>query len=157
MRRTEKEIKDRDQISQVIKACQVLRLGMSRNDIPYIIPVSFGYDGNGLYFHTAQHGKKIDILSVNNKVCFEFESKVEVRTDENKPCNWSFSFQSVIGLGIVEELTSSEDKINGLKHIMAHYSDKEWNFDGIPLKALRVWAITIESITGKQSLDHVDQ
>ncbi len=157
MRRKEKEIKELGQISHVIKKCKVCRLGLSQNDVPYIVPVSFGYDGQTLFFHSAKSGKKIDILSVNNKVCFEFESGVEIVTNENMPCNWSCSFQSVIGFGRVHELSSPEDKIRGLTQIMAQYSDKEWNFDTIPLKGFRVWKIIIESITGKQSMDHVDQ
>lgn len=146
-----------DEISQIIRKCQVCRLALSQDDVPYIIPVSFGYDGKILYFHSARDGKKIDILSINNNVCFEFESGVEIIVDESKPCNWSFSFQSVIGFGKVEELSSPEEKIKGLKHIIAQYSEKEWSFDTLPLNGLRVWAINIESITGKQSLDHVDQ
>ena len=144
-------------ISQIINKCQVCRLGLSQDDVPYIIPVSFGYDGTTLFFHSAKDGKKVDILSVNNKVCFEFESGVEIIIDETKPCNWSFSFQSVIGFGKAEELSSPEDKIQGLKHIMTQYSDKEWNFENLPLNGLRVWAINIDSITGKQSPDHVGQ
>lgn len=157
MKRKEKEIKDIEQISKVIKKCNVCRLGLSQNDVPYIVPVSFGYDGKTLYFHSAKDGKKLDILAVNNKVCFEFESGVKVVSDETRPCNWSFSFQSVIGFGKVLELSSPEDKIRGLAQIMAQYSDKEWNFDNIPLKGFRVWALNIESMTGKQSLDHIDQ
>ena len=157
MRRKEKEIMDIDKIKLVINECQVCRLGLSLNDMPYIVPVSFGYDGTTLYFHTALDGKKIEILSVNKNVCFEFESGVKVISNEAKPCEWSFTFQSVIGFGKVEELTSPEDKIQGLRHIVAQYSDKKWNFDKLPLTGLRVWAINIDSMTGKQSLDDVDQ
>ena len=157
MRRKDKEISSMDEISQVIKKCQVCRLALSQDNIPYIIPVSFGYDGKTLYFHSAKDGKKIDILLINNNVCFEFESGVEIIADETKPCNWSFSFQTVIGFGKVEELSSPEDKITGLKHIMGQYSEKEWNLETLPLNGLRVWAINIASMTGKQSLDHVDQ
>jgi nitroimidazol reductase NimA-like FMN-containing flavoprotein (pyridoxamine 5'-phosphate oxidase superfamily) len=157
MRKKDKEISDMNIISQIINKCQVCRLGLSQDDVPYIIPVSFGYDGTTLYFHSAKDGKKVDILSVNNKVCFEFESGVELIIDETKPCNWSFSFQTVIGFGKVEELSSPGDKIQGLKHIMTQYSDKEWSFDNLPLSGLRVWAINIDSMTGKQSPAHVDQ
>lgn len=157
MRRKEKEIQDMQQISLIIKKCRVCRLGLSQDDVPYIVPVSFGYDGKTLYFHSAKEGKKIDILSVNKNVCFEFESGVEVISNETQPCNWSFSFQTVIGFGEVQELVSAEDKIKGLKHIMAQYSAKEWSLEQLPLNGLRVWAINIESVTGKQSLDHVDQ
>ena len=157
MRRKDKEIMDTEKIVKVIKECQVCRLGLSLDNIPYIVPVSFGYDGNTLYFHTALEGKKIDILAVNKNVCFEFESGVQIAPNETKPCSWSFSFQSVIGFGKVAELSAPEDKIKGLTHIMAQYSDKEWGLDKLPLNSLRVWAIHIESMTGKQSPDHAGE
>ncbi len=94
---------------------------------------------------------------MNNKVCFEFESGVEIISDEDKPCSWSFSFQSVIGFGKAEELSSREDKVKGLEYIMGQYSDKKWDFSKIPIDKICVWIINIESMTGKQSLDHVDQ
>ena len=40
------------------------------------MPVSFGYDGAALYFHTAPKGRKIDFIEANNRVCFEFEANV---------------------------------------------------------------------------------
>ncbi len=97
-------------------------MGLSQDNVPYIVPVSFGYDGKVLYFHSAMDGKKMDILSINNRVCFEFESGVKVIADEDKPCSWSFSFQSVIGFGKAEELSAREDKVRGLNHIMEQYS-----------------------------------
>jgi len=157
MRRKDKEIKSAELLSQIIKKCQVCRLGLSQDNVPYIVPVSFGYDGKSLYFHSAKDGRKIDILSMNNKVCFEFESGVEIISDEDKPCSWSFSFQSVIGFGKAEELSSREDKVKGLEYIMGQYSDKKWDFSKIPIDKICVWIINIESMTGKQSLDHVDQ
>lgn len=157
MRRKDKQIMDTDKISRVIKQCQVCRLGLSQNDLPYIVPVSFGFDGHTLYFHTALEGKKTDILAANKNVCFEFETGVQVIENEKTPCNWSFAFQSVIGFGKAEELSSAEDKIKGLTHIVAHYSEKEWGLDKIPLTNIRVWAIHIESMTGKQSPDYADQ
>lgn len=155
--RADKAIKDSTEITDIIKKCQVCRLAFSQNDKPYIVPVSFGYDGRFLYFHSARAGKKVDMLSVNKNVCFEFESEVAVIPDETAPCNWSFSFQSVIGFGQVEEFSTIEDKTVGLKHIMSQYSNKNWNFENIPVNGLRVFKIIIDSMTGKQSPPPADK
>ncbi len=153
MRRKEKEIKDKAALNKIIEQCDVCRLGLSHNNVPYIVPLSFGYDGRTLYFHTAAEGKKIDILAINNRVCFEFETGVRIVPHDTKPCKWSFSFQSVIGLGTAGELLSAEEKIHGLTWIMAQYGDAQWDFTDIPLQGVRVWAVSIEEMTGKQSLD----
>ena len=153
MRRLDKNIESIDAIAELIRKCQVCRIAMSRNDRPYIVPVSFGYDGDAIYFHTAANsGLKLEYLAANNHVCFEFEHNVEVVADD-KACDWSFQFQSVIGFGQVEELVEDEVKAYGLQQIMKQYSEKKWSFQGISLKAVNVWKIKIESLTGKQSLN----
>ena len=153
MRRKDREIKDRELVSQIIRNCQVCRLGLAKGDEPYIVPVSFGYDGNALYFHTAREGKKIDYINANNAVCFEFEHGVQLVPDESNACKWTFSFQSVIGNGKIHELVAIQEKIAGLNQIMEQYSGKEWVLGDKQLDNIRIWKITIETIAGKQSKD----
>ncbi len=154
MRRKEKELLDQESIKAIIRQCSVCRLGLSVNDNPYIIPVSFGFDGAAIYFHTAIEGKKIEYIQANNKVCFEFEHKVQIVPDQKDPCKWTFSFQTVIGYGKIHELRENDQKINGLNHIMAQYSKREWAFNEEILKMIRLWKVSIENMTAKQSIDN---
>lgn len=156
MRRTDKEISDKVLISQIIDNSQVCRLGLAMGNTPYILPVSFGYDGTAIYFHTAKEGRKIVFLAANNRVCFEFEHGVQVIRHDSNPCKWTFSFQSVIGYGTVLELTESPEKIEGLNHIMKHYSGRGWPISANETEDIRVWRIAIESLSGKQSKDKFD-
>lgn len=151
MRRQEKAIGTREELSAIIRESQVIRLAMSDGGSPYMVPLNFGYDGECIYFHCAAEGTKVEILQRNSKVCFEFEKDVEIRTHATLPCNWSCSFQSVIGFGQAVELKTRDEKSRGLELIMAQYSVKDWDFTDIPLDRLKVWAIQIDSISGKQS------
>jgi nitroimidazol reductase NimA-like FMN-containing flavoprotein (pyridoxamine 5'-phosphate oxidase superfamily) len=156
MRRTDKEITERALMSQIIESSQVCRLGLAKDNLPYILPVSFGYDGNAIFFHTAKEGRKIVFLAANNRVCFEFEHDVQLVRHDSNPCKWTFSFQSVIGYGSVWELTDAAEKIEGLNHIMRHYSGRAWPIEAKDTDDLRVWRLTIENLTGKQSKDKFD-
>jgi uncharacterized protein len=149
MRRTDKEITNRSEIDGIIRGSTVCRLAFAVGDEPYVVPVSFGYDGQSLYFHTAGTGRKIDCIAANNRVCFELERNVELVTHPEKACKWSFSFESVIGYGTVHELESSEDRAAGLNQIMVHYSGREWELDPSILATTRVWRVEILSVTGK--------
>ncbi len=154
MRRKEKELRDQGSITAIIKKCKVCRLGLSLNDNPYIVPVSFGFDGLSIYFHTAIEGKKIEYINANNNVCFEFEHKVQLVPDQKNPCKWTFFFQTVIGYGKIHELKEKDQKINGLSHIMAHYSKRKWAFNEEIIKMIRLWKISIENMTAKQSIEN---
>ena len=74
------------------------------------VPVSFGYDGESIYLHTAREGKKIDHFRNNQNICFEFERNVQLFSDLDNACKWTFSYESVIGFGKIQELGSLEQK-----------------------------------------------
>ena len=150
MRRTDRQIQDRETIDQVINAAGVCHLGLSNQDHPYIVPVSFGYDGSKLYFHTASEGMKIDYMTANPRVCFEMEQDVRVVPNEELACKWGQLFTSVIGFGTVQEITDPPGRMAAMNQVMQHYSGKHWEFDPEPFAQVRLWCITIDQLTGKQ-------
>jgi hypothetical protein len=151
MRRTDKEIVSRKEIDEIILGSQVCRIALAMDNIPYIVPVSFGYDHNSIYIHTAIEGKKLNYIRNNNNVCFEFERNVTLNKDQNNACKWTFSYESVIGFGTIYELDSKEQIRNGLNAIMRQYSGREWVFAEDKLNNIKVWRIEINSITGKRA------
>ena len=149
MRRKDREIQDRDVMDEIITQAEVCRLGLSRDNHPYVVPVSFGYDGNCLYFHSAEKGMKIDYMLANPQVCFELEQAVQIVPHEEIACKWGHAYTSVIGFGTVREITETARKTEAMNHIMRHYSGKDWEFDPHEFARTRVWCISIEQMTGK--------
>ena len=93
MRRKDKEIPRRREIDAIIRGSEVCRLAFAVENEPYIVPVSFGYDGTSLFFHTAASGKKIEFLEANNRICFEFDRNVRLQTDPETSCKWTFLYE----------------------------------------------------------------
>jgi nitroimidazol reductase NimA-like FMN-containing flavoprotein (pyridoxamine 5'-phosphate oxidase superfamily) len=151
MKRTDREITDRGEIDDIMNACEVCHLAFAVDGDPYLVPLSFGYDGNCLYFHTAEEGKKIDCIAANPRVCFEMERNVRLVSDDSGPCKWTFKFESVIGYGRIEELTDTNDMNHGLSEIVRHYSGKDWKFEPHELASARIWRISVASVSGKRS------
>ncbi|HIJ88447.1 MAG TPA: pyridoxamine 5'-phosphate oxidase family protein [Desulfuromonadales bacterium] len=154
MRRAACEIKNSETIHQILQKSHVCRLGLVKDNIPYIVPVSFGYCDNAIYFHTAQEGLKIDFIAAGNIACFEIELGVGLLTEGSNPCDWGFSYQSVIGHGTIHELTDHQQKVKGLELILLQYVEGKWPMAAQHVEHTRVWRLGIESITGKQSEDH---
>lgn len=151
MRRRDKVIGSREEIDAIIRAADICRLALARDNEPYLVPVSFGYDGTALFIHTAPKGRKIDFIEANRRVCFEFETNVALVRNENEACDWTFTFESVIGYGSITELTNPNEKDHALNRIMHHYSGREWKIPENRTASTRVWRIDIESVTGKRS------
>lgn len=70
IRRKEKQIKDRQELTWIIQKAKHITLAMCSDNEPYLVTLNHGYDQNKdcIYFHCAQEGKKIDILTENNLV-----------------------------------------------------------------------------------------
>lgn len=70
LRRSDKEIKDLDQMKKIIKTAQFMTISMAVENQPYLVSLTHAYDEGGgcLYFHCAPEGKKIEYLKRNNLV-----------------------------------------------------------------------------------------
>ncbi len=150
MRRKEKEITEKSEIEAVIHKSIVCRVGLSDDNIPYIVPVCFGYQANTIYIHGSLEGRKINILQKNQNVCFEFDINTEIVENENA-CKWGMKYQSVIGFGKAFFLKEPDDKLRALNIIMNKYSGRPSQFPEKAINGTTVIKIEIEYMTGKQS------
>jgi nitroimidazol reductase NimA-like FMN-containing flavoprotein (pyridoxamine 5'-phosphate oxidase superfamily) len=155
MRRQDREITDINEKINVIKKCKICRIGLSENNMPYIIPLNYGYsfenDTLTLFFHSALEGKKFDIIKNNHNACFEIDCDTKL-IEAEKACNYGYAFRSIIGFGKIMILEDAEQKIFGLNQIMKHQTEKEtvYNFSHIELKNVCVYKMVVEEFTGKQ-------
>ena len=151
MRKKDKEIKDKNTIESIIKRATVCRIGLSENNVPYIVPLNFGYENNCLYFHSAKEGKKIDMIRKNNSVCFEIDMDNELVEAENA-CGWGMKYYSIIGFGKAFLVDDFDEKRKALDIIMEHYSGKssfEYSEEAVINAA--IIKVEMESMTGKKS------
>ena len=63
----------RDEMERLLEKCSYGRLGLTFQNEPYVVPVSYHYDRGRIFFHGAKRGKKIEFLKGNNRVCFEVD------------------------------------------------------------------------------------
>lgn len=89
-----------DQIEEVLKHQVIGRIGCHADDITYIVPVSYAYDGEYIYGHTFE-GMKVNMMRKNPKVCFQAD-----KMKDKDMANW----QSVIAWGEFEELQQPDER-----------------------------------------------
>jgi len=133
---------------------EVLRLGMTDEDGPYVVPVNFGLADGRLFVHGPGEGRCLEAIARDPRVCFEADECTIIRAD--KPCGFTARFRSVIGYGTARILTTVAEKRAGLDAIMRQYGSTG---DGIPDSTLgrtTVIEIAIESMEGKQHMPAPD-
>ena len=151
MRRGEKEITDTAELEEILKGGTVCRIAMIDGQVPYLVPMNYGYTDGSIYMHCAREGRKVDILRAKNQVCFEIEKDVEL-VYSDRACSLTTHFKSIIGYGRITEIEDPSDKRRGLMILMNQYSDKpDWEFPDEALAKILVLRLDIESMTGKRS------
>lgn len=151
MRKSQREIKNFDEIIAVLDKCPTIRLGINGDPYPYVVPLSFGYEAADgkltVYFHCAKEGRKLDMLSENGKVCIEADIlNGYVHTEHGVTAD----YESVIAVGQAREV-SGEEAVKGLELLLKHCSVTGYSARDCVMRGITaVYAIDVETVTGKK-------
>jgi len=90
------------EIEEVLRHQIIGRIGCHAENMTYVVPISYAYDGVYIYGHTRE-GMKINLMRKNPMVCFEIDEMKDM-------ANW----KSVITWGIFEELNDKTERNKAL-------------------------------------------
>lgn len=117
---------------------------------PYAVPISYVYDGEKLYFHSARTGHKLDAIRHNPKASF-----CVIDQDQVVPEEYTTYFRSVVVFGRMRVLEDEQEKRDAIEKLAIKYApkdspenrrraiDREWE----PLCMLEM---TVEHLSGKE-------
>ena len=151
MRRKDRAVTDPVEIVDIMARCEVLHLAIATQPAPYLLPVNFGMepDGMTLYVHGAMEGTKYDLLARNNHVGFEMECTNGLVLDETGH-SCTMNYESVMGWGIVSEVTAPEEKLHALDRIMRQYHAEDFPYSRAVADRTRILCLRIQERTGKR-------
>lgn len=154
MRRSDREIRDIAEIINIIETCDVCRLALLDGHVPYIVPLNFGYEFTDntliLYFHSANEGKKLDLIAKNPLACFEMDCSHKL-IEAEEACGYTMEYESVIGRGRVSICSEKSEKIRALGLLMKQYAPgKAFHFPDHALEAVTVFKLVVSELSGKR-------
>ena len=152
MRKSKREVKDFDEIVDIMKRCDVCRLGLNDGECPYILPLNFGMSvENGeitLYFHSALEGYKVDLLKKNKVASFEMDCNHALKySPEQGRC--TMNYESVMGKGELIILDESE-KAQALTILMKQYHTGDGYYNPAAIPRTLVYCLKVTSLTAKR-------
>lgn len=145
-------IEDKQQIEEIILACNTCYLGLSGLDNqPYVVPMNFGYKANTIYLHAAQEGKKWEIMKCNPKACITFVLGEELAyQDEHVACSWRVKSKTVIAEGNIEFVDDDTEKEEILHVFMQNYSDRQFKFNAPAVRNVGIFKMRISKLSAKE-------
>lgn len=119
-RRHNREIKDSDEIKRLLKSGKYAVIAMAKENEPYIVTLSYGYDevNKCLYFHCALKGQKIDFIKINPEICATIIEDYGYQKDQ---CEHAYS--SLILRGDISIVKDLNEKKYGLEILLNHLED----------------------------------
>ena len=127
------------------------------DDYPYAVPLSYVYDGQKIYFHSAKSGHKLDSITRNPKASFCVIDREQIVPDE-----YTTYFRSVIVFGTVRILQDEAEKREAIEKLAVKYApddtaehrekaiEREW-------KQLCMLEMIPEHMSGKEAKELVKQ
>jgi nitroimidazol reductase NimA-like FMN-containing flavoprotein (pyridoxamine 5'-phosphate oxidase superfamily) len=117
MRRKDREVTDRGTMDAILRSNNVCHLAMVDDGLPYVVPMTYTYDGTNLFFHSAREGRKIDALRRDGRVCFSVHDGFQPAAAD-QVCLKATRYRSVIGTGAATFVDDDEEKRAALDMLM---------------------------------------
>ncbi len=154
MRRKDREVTDPQEIFDILKRCDTVRIAVYGKEYPYIVPVSFGtemIEGKAVvYFHCAREGLKVDLIRENPRVCVEGDIFIKIEPTDH---GITTRYESVIGFGECRFVEDMDEIVHGLKVLTEHYGYYNYPLERCrAIEHLFVGKIVLDEMTGKRNL-----
>lgn len=155
MRRKDREVTDFSEIVKIIDECDIIRIGLSDGDYPYIVPLNFAYTVEDeqvcFYVHGAQAGRKYEMLKANPKCSFEMDIPIEMDCIVAAK-DVTMRYKSVMGKAVAEFL-EGDDKFDAIDNvIMARYEEtRNFEYNKAVVKNTAIIRLTVTEMTAKHN------
>jgi uncharacterized protein len=122
---------------------------------PYTTPINHLYRDGKLYFHCALHGRKLDNILANPRVCFT-AYKAQRLVFGDKACECAQRYESVICFGTARVVEEVEFKTEILTRLSESYAGREYAPPSLArVNGTTVVEITVRKMTGKRNVDRI--
>ncbi len=122
MRRSEFDIKNHEALLELLASCEYGTLCLSDEKTPYGVPLNFAWWEEGIVFHGAKEGKKVELITRNPKAYFSVVKPYAFIPSHfshtTSACPATQFFASVSLEGEVSVLENSAEKAKGLNALI---------------------------------------
>ena len=117
MRRSRQQL-SYEEAEAVLLRCSAGVLALTGDKaFPYAVPLSYVYDGEHIYFHSATEGHKIDAIQRNPNASFAV-----IDQDEVIPEKYTTAYRSVIVFGSVRIIEDEVEKRTAVRKLAVKYA-----------------------------------
>ena len=152
VRESDRGVYDRDTINQILDEGFLCHVGFVADGQPFVIPTSYGRDGDVLYIHGSAASRMLRNLDRGIPVCVTV-TLLDGLVLARSVFNHSMNYRSVVILGTATLINRLEEKVAALRALSEHILPGRWDDSRQPnekeLKATSVLRIPIVEFSAK--------
>lgn len=126
MRLKLRECNDEAAIQQFLESAETGFLGLSADDIPYVVPLNYIWREKAIYFHGASEGRKADYMRLNAQGCFTVSQSYGTLTSP-VPAHIDTAYMSVMLFGRLSTVESLEESTAVMQAMIDKYMPGFYN------------------------------
>ena len=152
VREPQRAVYDRDAVNQILDEAFLCHIGFVADGQPYVIPTSYGRDGDVLYIHGSAASRMLRNLDQGAPVCITV-TLVDGLVLARSVFNHSMNYRSVLILGTAKLVADPAEKLSALRALSEHILPHRWDDSRQPnekeLKATSVLRLPISEFSAK--------
>ncbi len=152
VRESDRGVYDRDTVNRILDEGFLCHVGFVVDGQPFVIPTSYGRNGDVLYIHGSAASRMLRNLDRGVPVCVTV-TLLDGLVLARSVFNHSMNYRSVVVLGTATLISTPEEKLAALRTLSEHILPGRWNDSRQPnekeLKATSVLRIPIEEFSAK--------
>ena len=152
VREPQRAVYDRDAVNQILDEAFLCHVGFVADGQPFVIPTSFGRDGDVLYIHGSAASRMLRNLDQGVPVCITV-TLLDGLVLARSVFNHSMNYRSVVILGTATLVDDPQEKLTALHALSEHILPHRWEDSRQPnekeLKATSVLRLPINEFSAK--------
>ena len=156
VREPQRAVYDRDAVNQILDEAFICHVGFTVNSNsnfqPYVIPTSYGRDGDVLYIHGSAASRMLRNLDQGVPICVTV-TLLDGLVLARSIFNHSMNYRSVVILGTATIVDDPTEKLAALRALSEHIIPKRWDDSRQPndqeLKATSILRLPISEFSAK--------
>ncbi len=152
VREPQRAVYDRDQVNAILDEGFICHVGFTLDGQPYVIPTSYGRDGDVLYIHGSAASRMLRNLDKGIRVCITV-TLLDGLVLARSIFNHSMNYRSVVVLGTATLVSEPAEKLAALQALTEHIIPGRWDDSRQPnekeLKATSVLRLSITEFSAK--------
>ena len=150
---TRKLIESAEEIEKLLTEERVGYLGLSHHNVPYVVPLTYGYCEGKIIFHGSSEGKKLEIIRENPIVCFTVSRHYGEMVSHPQGAECDADSDSVICYGIARIIDDIHERCKILNKFNRRLQPQAREITEEEVEFCSAVEISIEQMTGRTERD----